>query len=92
MLRDEQKALGYPFIKRLTSHMLYSYEQGLRVQAFEFFKQLLDNEQTEKRVEFNDLFYKETLSTFLTFLSTVEDTSLEPSASLELPIAGETAT
>jgi len=41
--------------------------------VFEFFKILLDNEQTEKKVEFNDLFYKEVLSVFLNFLASVED-------------------
>jgi hypothetical protein len=34
---------------------------------------LLDNEQPEKKVEFNDLFYRDTMMTFLNFLSTVED-------------------
>jgi hypothetical protein len=43
------------------------------VQIFEFFKVLLDNDQTEKKVEFNDIFYKEVLSAFLTFLTTIED-------------------
>lgn len=53
--------------------MLYSFEQGIKIQVFEFFKVLLDNEQTEKKVEFNDLFYKEVLSLFLSFLATTED-------------------
>jgi hypothetical protein len=53
--------------------LLYSYEQGLKIEVFEFFKVLLDNEQTEKKVEFNDLFYRDTMMTFLSFLSTVED-------------------
>lgn len=43
---------------------------------FEFFKVLLDNEQAEKKVEFNDLFYKEVLALFLNFLSTVENEML----------------
>lgn len=42
---------------------------------FEFFKVLLDNDQTEKKVEFNDLFYKEVFSSFLTFLSNIENAS-----------------
>jgi len=58
--------------------LLYAYEQGLKIQVFEFFKLLLDNEQPEKKVEFNDLFYRETMMTFLTFLSTVEDISQQP--------------
>ena len=73
VLCEDQRTKGYPFIKRLTSHLLYSYEQGIKVQVFEFFKVLLDNEQTEKKVEFNDLFYKEVLSSFLTFIGTVEN-------------------
>jgi len=86
VLCEDQKAKGYPFIKRLTSHMLFAFEQGIKVQVFEFFKQLLDNEQTEKKVEFNDLFYKESLSQFLSFLTSAEDLSPEVSSSLELPV------
>ena len=52
---------------------MYSYEQGIKIQVFEFFKVLLDNEQLEKKVEFNDLFYKEVLTSFLSFLANVED-------------------
>lgn len=37
----------------------------------------MDNEQTEKKVEFNDLFYKEVLSLFLSFLATTEDITTE---------------
>jgi hypothetical protein len=73
ILSEDQRAKGYPFIKKLTSHLLFSYEQGLKIEVFEFFKVLLDNEQTEKKVEFNDLFYRDTMMTFLSFLSTVED-------------------
>ena len=73
ILSEDQRTKGYPFIKKLTSHLLYSYEQGLKIEVFEFFKVLLDNEQTEKKVEFNDLFYRDTMMTFLSFLSTVED-------------------
>jgi len=39
------------------------------VQVFEFFKVLLDNDQTEKKVEFNDLFYREVITQFLQFLT-----------------------
>ena len=50
---------------------------------FEFFKVLLDNEQTEKKVEFNDLFYREVLGLFLNFLNTVENESIEAEPSEE---------
>lgn len=53
--------------------MIYSYEQGVKIEVFELFKVLLDNEQTERKVEYNDLFYKEVLPTFNQFLKTVED-------------------
>lgn len=86
VLCEDQKAKGYPFIKRLTSHMLFAYEQGIKVQVFEFFKQLLDNEQTDKKVEFNDLFYKECLTQFLSFLTSAENISPEVSSSAELPV------
>lgn len=43
------------------------------MQIFEFFKVLLDNDQTDKKVEFNDIFYKEVLSAFLNFLTNIED-------------------
>lgn len=48
----------------------------MKIQVFEFFKVLLDNEQTDKKAEFNDLFYKEVLSVFLNFLASVEDFSV----------------
>jgi hypothetical protein len=60
-------------MKRLASHLLFSYEQGIKIQVFEFFKVLLDNDQSEKKVEFNDLFYKEILISFLNFINTVEN-------------------
>ncbi len=69
VLCEDQRQKHYPFIKKLASHLLYSFEQGIKIQVFEFFKILLDNEQTEKKVEFNDLFYKEVLSLFLNFLA-----------------------
>lgn len=68
ILSEEQKSEGYPFIKRLASHILYSYEQGIKIQAFEFMKALLDNENIEKKVEFTDLYYKEVLTMLLSFL------------------------
>jgi hypothetical protein len=40
-------------------------------------KVLLDNENVEKKVEFNDLFYKEVISIFLNFLQTEEDIDLQ---------------
>lgn len=89
MLCEDQRTKGYPFIKRLAAHMIYSFEQGIKIQIFEFFKVLLDNEQGEKKVEFNDLFYKDVLTWYLGFLNTVED--LPPpedqpaSASQQLP-------
>ena len=73
VLSEDQKIKGYPFIKRLTHHLLYSFEQGMKVQVFEFFKILLDNEQTEKKVEFNDMFYKEILHILLSFIQNAED-------------------
>ena len=44
MLGENQKKEGYPFIKRLSQHILYSYEQGIKIQVCEFLKILLDNE------------------------------------------------
>ncbi|CDW88124.1 UNKNOWN [Stylonychia lemnae] len=77
ILSDEQKREGYPFIKRLAYHVLYSFEQGIKIQVFEFMKALLDNENSDKKVEFTDLFYKEILNIFLSFLTQDEDLSLQ---------------
>ena len=44
MLGDDQKREGYPFMKRLAQHIVYSYEQGIKIQACEFLKVLVDNE------------------------------------------------
>lgn len=77
ILSDEQKKQGHPFIKQLAQHLLYSYEQGIKIQVFEFMKALLDNENTDKKVEFSDFFYKEVLSIFLAFLSADDDLSLD---------------
>ncbi len=57
IVSSEQKRAGSPFIKQLVNHMLYSYEQGIKVQVMEFFKALLDIEANEKKIEFLDLFY-----------------------------------
>jgi hypothetical protein len=73
ILCEDQRQKGYPFIKRLTYHLLYAYEQGVKIEVFEFFKQLLDNDQPDRKVEFSDLFYKEINMIFLNFLSNVED-------------------
>jgi hypothetical protein len=100
VLCEDQRQKGYPFIKRLTSHLLFSFEQGIKVQIFEFFKVLLDNDQTEKKVEFNDIFYKEVLSAFINFLTTIEDLKINeeddaPTVVLPgrpLPLQGDTPT
>ena len=55
------------------------------MQIFEFFKVLLDNDQTEKKVEFNDIFYKEVLSAFLTFLTTIEDLKIKSEEEVKAP-------
>lgn len=65
ILGEQQQRKGYPFINRLTQHLLYSYEQGIKIQVFEFMKVLLDNENTDKKVEFSDFYYREVLSVFL---------------------------
>ena len=88
VLCEDQRSKGYPFIKRLASHLLYSFEQGIKIQVFEFFKVLLDNDQSDKKVEFNDLFYKEVLSVFLHFLANVED--LQPTPQLDAELATAT--
>ena len=77
ILSEEQKREGYPFIKQLASHMLYSFEYGIKTQVFEFIKALLDNENTDKKVEFLDFFYKEVLSVFMAFLASVEDIPMD---------------
>jgi hypothetical protein len=69
ILSDDQRREGYPFIKRLAYHVLYSFEQGIKIQVFEFMKALLDNENPDKKVEFSEIFYKEVLNIFLVFLS-----------------------
>ena len=53
--------------------MIYSYEQGIKIQVSEFFKVLIDNEQTEKKVEFHDLFYQKVLMIFTEFLTLEND-------------------
>lgn len=40
-------------------------------------KALLDNENSDKKVEFSDLFYKEVLNIFLTFIAEDEDIPLD---------------
>lgn len=77
IISDEQKREGYPFIKRLAYHIIYSFEQGIKIQVFEFLKALLDSENADKKVEFIDLFYKEVLTVFLTFLGSEEDIPLD---------------
>jgi hypothetical protein len=57
------------------------------VQIFEFFKVLLDNDQTEKKVEFNDIFYKEVLSAFINFLTTIEDLKINEEEEEKVPHA-----
>jgi hypothetical protein len=53
--------LGSPFIKHLANHLLFSHEQGIKIQVNEFFKSLLDIESTDKKPEFLDLFYSTVL-------------------------------
>jgi len=31
MLGEDQKREGYPFMKRLAQHIVYSYEQGIKI-------------------------------------------------------------
>jgi hypothetical protein len=57
------------------------------VQIFEFFKVLLDNDQTEKKVEFNDIFYKEVLSAFINFLTAIEDLKINEEEEEKVPHA-----
>ena len=57
------------------------------MQIFEFFKVLLDNDQTEKKVEFNDIFYKEVLSAFINFLTTIEDLKINVEEEEKVPHA-----
>ena len=55
------------------------------MQIFEFFKVLLDNDQTEKKVEFNDIFYKEVLSAFINFLTSIEDLKINEEEEEKVP-------
>lgn len=73
MLSEEQKRSEKPFIRQLAQHMMLSYEQGIKIQVSEFFKVLIDNEQTEKKVEFHDLFYQKVLMLFTDFLNLDND-------------------
>ena len=57
------------------------------MQIFEFFKVLLDNDQTEKKVEFNDIFYKEVLSAFINFLTSIEDLKINEEEEEKVPHA-----
>jgi hypothetical protein len=66
----------------LAYHVIYSFEQGIKIQVFEFMKALLDNENADKKLEFSELFYKEVLNILLAFLSSNEDIPLD-SVSLE---------
>jgi hypothetical protein len=48
--------------------MMFSHEQGIKVQVSEFFKNLLDSEVMEKKLEFYSLFYDTVLMSFLEYL------------------------
>ena len=71
--------------------MLYSFEQGIQIQVFEFIKALLDNENNEKKVEFFDFFYKDVLCGFLTFLASDPETTIDSERAVQFNRALECA-
>lgn len=42
---QDQSKLGFPFLNHLVKHMIYSHEQGLKIQIADFFKQLFETDQ-----------------------------------------------
>ena len=47
---------------------MYSKEQGIKIEICELLKTLIDADFPEKKAEFHDLFYNNTLSYFAEFL------------------------
>lgn len=69
-LGQDQLQRGLPFLNQLVQHLIYSPEQGIKVQICDFFKSLLDGEQTYfNHLPNKESLYKNVIKGFVEFLN-----------------------
>lgn len=64
----EESIKGFPFLSKLVQHLIYSHEQGLKIQIAEFFKNLFESDQMFDRQNNKETLYKEVILKFVSFL------------------------
>lgn len=60
----EQNSKGFPFLNQLVQHLIYSYEQGLKIQICDFFKNLFED-QSNSNFVIKETMYREIIAKFV---------------------------
>ncbi len=83
-----QKTKEHPLLSELCNILIHRENFGVKFEIGELLKSLLDNEVTEKKSEFYDLFYNKCLKKLVEFLEipTKEDYKYEMNSSKQIII------
>lgn len=79
---QEQSKLDFKFLDSLVQHLIYSHEQGLKIQIADFFKQLFETDQYFDRQSNKEILYKVVILKFVNFL---DDLGKSPDFSQLIP-------
>lgn len=76
ILGTDQQQKKYPFLTSLTRHLMYSPEQGLKIQISDFFKQLFDGNASQILIIDKEIMYQQVLGKFLEFFKSLQEEDL----------------
>jgi hypothetical protein len=71
---------SFPFLDNMTKHLIYSHDQGLKLQIAEFFKALMENAEQRNIMGFKDQFYAVCMNQFAKFFAADHEIDIETMA------------
>jgi hypothetical protein len=73
VMGQEQQASGFPFLRNLVQHLLFSSQQGLKIQICDFLRQLLEGEQNQLTSSMKEILYREVIGRFVDFFDQLSE-------------------
>lgn len=74
----DQSSKGCPFLVYLVRHLIYSGDQGIKIQICDFFKSIFEVDTPGNSLQTREILYKFVLMGFIGFLTKIEEEGLSP--------------